>query len=90
MIIILTIIIATIIAWTAFSICYSLYFESDEFGLDFKNEGLLMTLCKIYWYAIGISFILFILILISYLISKTIVCNSKNNDYPVCEKMNKK
>lgn len=90
MIIALTIIIAIIIAWTVFSVCYSFYIEPDEFGLDFKNEGLLMTLCKIYWYAIGISFILFVLILISYIISETIVCNSKNNDYPVCEKVNKK
>lgn len=85
MIIKLTIIIAIIITWSVFSCCYLFYIDPEETGLNFKNEGLLVTLSKIYWYLIGIGLILFIIILLSYFISATIICHSKNNDYPVCE-----
>lgn len=88
MIITLTIIIAIIIAWSIFSGCYLFYVEPDEFGLDFNNEGLLCTLCKLYWYIAGIGLILFIILLLSYFISASIICGSKNNDYPVCGRWN--
>jgi hypothetical protein len=88
MIIQLTIIIAIIITWSLFSIIYLLYIEPDEMSLNLE-EGLLCTLCKLYWYIVWIGLILFIIILLSYLISASIVCHSKNNDYPVCERWNK-
>lgn len=89
MIIALTIIIAIIITWSIFSVYYLFYIEPDEINLNFKEEGLLCTLCKLYWYIIGIGLILFVILLLSYIISASIVCYLKNNDYPVCERWNK-
>lgn len=87
MIIGLTIFLMIISVWSLFSI--GLCFYSGDMNLDYEYDGLLVTIAKIYWWGILILVIGSILFIICYEISASIVCNSTNNDYPVCEKVEK-
>jgi hypothetical protein len=86
MIIGLTFVLMIVFTWSIFSI--GLCFDSADMGLDYDFDGLLVTIAKIYWWAIGIFVCVFVLFFICYLVSAKIVCSSKHNDYPVCERIN--
>ena len=85
MIISLTIFLMIISIWSLFS--FGLLVNSGDMMLDYKCDGLLVTIAKIYWWGILIFVIGSILFIICYGISSLIVCNSTNNDYPSCKKI---
>ena len=87
MIYVLTIIIAVVIAWTIISA--GLCMDDYDMTVDISEDGLLLTLSKLYWWAIGISIIGFILFGISYWISKGIICSENNGDNKICIKESK-
>lgn len=87
MIYILTTIIAIIIAWTFISA--GLCIDDYDMEISISNDGLLLTMAKLYWWAIGISIIGSILFGISYWISKEIICHDNNGDNKICIKESK-
>lgn len=82
MIYILTIAIAVFIAWNILTIC--LVLSSDDISLDISYDGILITIAKIYWYAIAIIIVGCILLGISYFISRKIICSVNHGDSEYC------
>ena len=87
MIYILTIIIAGFIVWNVISAF--LCFDEYDMSIDISNDGVLLTLSKLYWWAIGISIIGCIVLGISFLISKDIICHGNKGDNKICIKEKK-
>lgn len=87
MIYILTIIIAGFIVWNIISA--GLCLDEYDMSIDILNDGVLLTLSKLYWWAIIISIIGCIVSSISYHISKAIICNGNKGDNKICIKEKK-
>ena len=84
MIALLTIVIAIFIVIETGAV---LIVIEDDGYTDFKDANILLKLSRILlWGELGL-FGIFILLLISYLISSAIVCSSTNGDYKVCTEL---
>lgn len=84
MIVLLTIVIAIFIVIETGAI---MIVCEDEGYTDFKDANILLKLSRILlWGELGLLGI-FILLLISYLISSAIVCSSAHNDYKGCTEL---
>ena len=84
MIALLTIVIAIFIVIEGGAIIIVL---SDEGYTDFKDANILLKLSRILLWGELVLLGIFILLLISYLISSTIVCSSTNGDYKGCTEL---
>ena len=84
MIALLTIVIAIFIVIEVGAI---IIVRNDDGCTDFKDADRLLKLSRILlWGELGL-FGLFLLLLISYLISSTIICGSTNGDYKGCTEL---
>lgn len=82
MIIGLTIFLMILFIW----IIYSSIVVMDEGSLIWYCEDtIIIKICKAYWLIVLIIIGLSLLFGACYVVSREIVCNSKNNDYPQCE-----
>lgn len=90
MIIGLAIALMIIFIWSIFTIGFLIDDGSESLiDINLKEDGLLITIAKLYWLVIGVIIIGGFLFAICYCLSIKIVCDITNNDYPQCVKENK-
>lgn len=90
MIIKLTIFIMMIIIWSVYS--FDLIFNSGDDNIcpNFKEDGIMLFIAKLYWCILAILVVGGMLFAISYFISTSIICETRHNDHPVCERWEQK